>query len=237
MEMAEVKVFRGVQEMRQPATGIIRPPNLSVSDLVAFFTTRNTEEMYFEGFKKRFFPIQKHTNRVHILDDPDDSVVADAVITHKNGILIGIRVADCVPILLYDRKRRIIGAVHAGWRGTAKGIIGNSISLMCERFGSVPDEIMIAMGPSIRGCCYEVGFEIVRSIKEITGGDDYYRVADRAFYLDLPRANIVQAISAGVSEENIWCSEECTCCNPDRFYSYRCSGGGAGRQGGFIGMW
>jgi hypothetical protein len=229
--------------MRLAVTDIITPPNLSFPEIYAFFTTRDTDDRIFKRFPLIFLPVQKHTDRIHILDNVNDdavvadAVVADAVITQKKNVLIGIQVADCVPILLYDKGRGVIGAVHAGWRGTAKGILRSSINMMCEAFDSSTDEILIAIGPSIRDCCYEVGPEVIKEIECVTGNGEYYKVADNSFYLDLLKANIIQALSTGVSEENIWHSEECTSCNPERFYSYRYSGGKTGRQGGFIGIW
>lgn len=224
--------------MKHTENRVIRPPNLAFSGLDAFFTTKDMDDRFFERYTKLFLPVQRHTDRVYVLDDTeDDNVVADAVITRKRGLLIGVQVADCIPILLYDRKENVIGAVHTGWRGTAKGILRNSINLICEAFGSLAENIIIAMGPSIRGCCYEVGHEVIKAVERVTGGGEYYRSLDGRLYLDLSHANMIQALSTGIAQDNIWQSKECTSCNPDRFYSYRYSGGKTGRQGGFIGMW
>jgi|Deesub1362A_J573_1020465.scaffolds.fasta_scaffold01192_14 hypothetical protein len=224
--------------MSRVITDVIRPPNLYYPDLDAFFTTKDTDERPFGRFKGLFVPIQRHTDIIYILDrDVDDGVVADAVITRVRGVLIGVRVADCVPILLYDRMNGVIGVVHAGWRGTAKGILKRAIQVMCGVFGSSTGEIIIAIGPSIRGCCYEVGRDVIGQVEGATGDGGYYRRGpnDR-FYLDLSKANMIQALSTGISSENIWVSDECTSCNPERFFSYRRSCGSNGRQGGYIGM-
>jgi len=126
--------------------------------------------------------------------------------------------------------------VHAGWRGTAAQILKKTIRIMVEHFRSSPDNIIIAVGPSIKGCCYEVGSDVNEAICTSTGAGEYSSRKDSKFFIDLASANMLQALSLGVRENNIWVSEECTFCNPDRFHSYRYHGNNAGRQGGFIGM-
>jgi len=183
-----------------------------------------------------YMPVQKHTDKVLVLDSDLSPKIADAVITNNRGILIGIQVADCVPVLLYDAKRNVIGVVHAGWRGTAASILKKSIEAMHERFASSPDDIKIAIGPSIRWCCYHVGYDVLESVEKATGIGEYHINRGGAYCLDLASANKYQAIPAGVPKENIWVSDECTYCHPDKFYSYRFAKGTTGRQGGFIGM-
>ena len=148
-----------------------------------------------------------------------------------------MQVADSVTLLLYDRLQGIIAAVHAGWRGTAQEILKGTIRAMQERFDSSIDKILIAIGPSIRQCCYEVGDEVETSVRNVTGEGDYYINKSNKRFIDLSSANKIQALSVGIPEENIWQSEECTFCNPDKFHSYRYTKKSAGRQGGFIGMW
>jgi len=186
--------------------------------------------------QKIYLPIQKHTDKVLVLDSDLSPTIADAVITGNKGILLGIQVADCVPVLLYDVKRNVIGVVHAGWRGTAASILKKSIEAMRERFASFPDDIKVAIGPSIRWCCYHVGYEVLESVAKATGNGEYYINRGEAYCLDLAAANKYQAVSAGISEKNIWVSEECTYCHPDKYYSYRFAKGTTGRQGGFIGI-
>jgi hypothetical protein len=142
-----------------------------------------------------------------------------------------------VPILLYDKKKYVIGAVHAGWKGTAGQILKNTIKTMQDRFNSSTEDILIAMGPSIRQCCYEVGEDVKTAIQDVTGDGQYYRRHGDKFFIDLSLVNKIQALSIGILPQNIWYSEECTCCRPERFYSYRYSKGTRGRQIGLIGMW
>lgn len=222
----------------------IEPPNIISSTVTAFFTTRSSGDSpvmiagkaYFSE-ERLFLPVQKHTDRIHILRSGMEPVTADAVITDRRGVLIGVKVADCVPVLLLDRRRLVAGAVHAGWRGTAAGILKKTVEKMGEHFSSSPKDIHVAIGPSIRGCCYEVGDDVAAAVKDGTGEGPYHVLRGGIRYIDLSSANMVQAVSSGIPGENIWKAMECTSCNPDRFYSYRRAGGATGRQGGFIGMW
>lgn len=222
----------------------IEPQNLISCTLTAFFTTRSAgdnvgviAERYNFSKDNIYLPIQRHTDNIHILDSVTEPIIADAVITGKKGILIGVQVADCVPLLLYDKEKSVIAAVHAGWRGTAREILKGTIRTMKERFDSSPDKILVAIGPSIRKCCYEVGDEVETFVRKATGEGDYYIKKGNKRFIDLSSANKIQALSMGIPEDNIWQSEECTFCNPEKFHSYRYTKRSAGRQGGFIGMW
>lgn len=184
-----------------------------------------------------YFPLQRHTDKVLVVKSDLEPKIADAVVTEREGILIGVQVADCVPILLFDRRRLIIGAVHAGWRGTAAQILKKTLKSMVERFGSSPEDIAVALGPSIRWSCYHVDHGVKNAIYKATGYGKYYiEEGDGGYCVDLSSANVLQALSMGVPEENIWSSHECTYCSPDEYYSYRYGKDRTGRQGGFIGI-
>ncbi|MEW6417747.1 MAG: peptidoglycan editing factor PgeF [Nitrospirota bacterium] len=184
-----------------------------------------------------FFPLQRHTDKVLVVESDIEPKIADGVVTEREGILIGVQVADCVPIILFDRKKLIIGAVHAGWRGTAAQIIKKTIRSMVECFGSLPDDIAVALGPSIRWDCYHVNHEVKDAICKATGYGNYYiEKSEGGYCVDLSSANMFQVLSLGVPEENIWSSHECTYCSPEEFYSYRYSKNLNGAQGGFIGI-
>jgi YfiH family protein len=227
---------------------LIKPANMISAGTSAFFTTRNFADnndtmsgLIAEKFNisrdNIYLPLQKHTSNIHVLGSDREPVVADAVITDRRDTYIGVIVADCVPVLLCEGKDGVIGAVHAGWRGTAQQILKNTISLMSRRFHILPENILVAIGPSIRGCSYDVGKGVQSEVLRATGKGDYYRKIGEKYYLDLSSANKMQALSMGVREHNIWQSEDCTFCNPHKYYSYRYSGKSTGRQGGFIGMW
>ena len=183
-----------------------------------------------------YLPLQKHTDTVWLLNSDRTPVTADAVITRDKGILLGVQVADCLPVLLHDKKKAVVGVVHAGWRGTSLQIVRKSILLILEQFDSDPHDINVAFGPSIRGACYPVGTEVKDAVVRATGPGDYVIPRDDMFCVDLSSANILQALSAGIPLKNIWRSEECTYCNPDDFHSFRYHKDHAGRQGGFIGI-
>ncbi len=183
-----------------------------------------------------YLPIQKHTAKVVVIGPSPEPLIADAVITKQKGHLIGVQVADCVPILLCDPEKQVVGAVHAGWRGTAEAILQKTIHTFCDKFFSNPAHILVAIGPSIRQCCYEVDGEVIRAVSHATGNGAYFRTKGDKFCLDLASANLLQALTMGVPEDNIWISDDCTFCNPEKFFSYRFSKGLAGRQAGFIGL-
>jgi YfiH family protein len=219
--------------------GKIVPDIFSELPVSAFFTTRvfdaearllkeqlSTDELY--------LPIQKHTGEVVIIEHDLTPVIADSVLTRRKRLAIGVQTADCVPILLYDPVRQIAGAVHAGWRGSAAGIIRNTIETMREHFFSASANIILAIGPSIKGSCYRVGEDVAGAITKATCIGDYVFTTEGRFYVDLPAANRLQALSEGILPEHIWMSDECTHCLPEKYYSYRYSNETAGRQYAYI---
>ncbi len=219
--------------------GIITPDIFKGHAVSGFFTSKSFHADFNE-IKARlnadavFVPIQKHTDKVLVVESDLEPKIADAVVTDRKGLIIGVQVADCVPILLFDTKRLVIGAVHAGWRGTAEGILKNTIAAFRERFCSLPENILIAIGPSIKSCCYVVGHEVIEGVTKATGKGDYVVTRGEKIYIDLPSANMLQAISEGVTPQNISISSDCTHCLPEKYYSYRFAKGTTGRQYGFI---
>jgi len=219
-------------------------PQIAHHAIKAFFTlktvgteTKTISEMVSIEEDRIILPIQKHTDTVQIIEDTMQAEIADAVVTAKKNVLIGVQTADCVPILLFDKEKQVIGAVHAGWRGTAKGIVKKTLGVMHEKFRSSYEDIFAALGPSIRWNCYSVGPEVKEAVSRATGRGTYYRKNKGGTYsLDLSSANVTQMISLGIPERNIWISGECTFCNPERYYSYRYSKSYEGNQGGFIGI-
>jgi hypothetical protein len=218
-------------------------PNIFERGITAFFTQKSfgADIEKISGVmsisrEAVYLPVQKHTDAVFILESETDRAIADAVVTGKKGVLIGVQVADCVPILLCDRRKKIVSAVHAGWRGTAAKILMKTIGAMAKNFGSCAEDIVMACGPSIRGCCYQVGDEVVAAVCSTTGKGEYHVRRDGASFVDLSAANRCQAISAGVPVDNIWISDDCTFCNPGTYHSFRYHQNHAGRQAGFIGI-
>lgn len=215
---------------------LIYPENQIFPDLLSFFTEKDFD---LKGFCKRYehyMPIQRHTDKVILLKNSIKPQVGDAVVTNNKGLLIGVQVADCVPILIYEPIKRVIAAVHAGWRNTAKGILKKTIIKMIESFNCNVSDVLIAIGPSIRGCCYEVGREVIEALQVETPSNDYIICFNRREHVDLAVANKIQALSIGIKDENTWICPDCTFCNHTRYASYRYHGKEASRQYGIIVM-
>lgn len=222
---------------------VIIPPIFHSHHVNAFFTTKAVQcavsvlaELLAVPSGDIYMPIQKHTDKVMVLDYDREPKIADAVVTNNRGIFIGVQAADCVPVLLFDKKRRVAGAVHAGWRGTAASIVKKTIEMMSQRFFTSPADIIMAIGPSIRWCCYEVGYDVIEAVTRASGEGDYSMTKGGKYCLDLASANRQQAVSSGVPPEQIWLSDECTFCLPEKYYSYRFVNGTTGRQCGVIGI-
>lgn len=164
---------------------------------------------------------------------------ADAAATDDPTIAIGIRVADCAPILLGDRRRGVVAAAHAGWRGTVRRVASAAVKSLQERFGSRPEDLVAAIGPCLGVCCGEVGPEVVDAFNAAGHAPEAVRrwfTAGRGdrFQLDLPLANRDQLESAGVPSPQIHVSGMCTKSFPDVFHSYRVQKERAGRMVGII---
>ena len=152
----------------------------------------------------------------------------DAIISSEPGVAVGIRTADCVPILLVDVNHHVVAAVHAGWRGTAANIVGGTVAEMRSR-GVRPENLRGAIGPSIGSCCYEVGPEVTQALSRWQPELVEAKVPTK---VNLPAVNAIQLREAGVSD--IWISGECTYCNPERFFSFRREREQAGRMLSFV---
>jgi len=176
-------------------------------------------------------------------------ISADAIITNQCGIAIGILTADCVPILLLEPVKKVIGVVHAGWRGTVKAIVQKTIDTMVKQFGSDKKTILAAIGPSIGQCCYKVDEVVAKKFggnefiiplypplkKGDTKGDlSKGSRGDSCWRLDLKKANLSQMASSGILEKNISVENLCTSCRNDLFFSYRADNKKTGRQLNFI---
>lgn len=136
---------------------------------------------------------------------------ADALVTAREGVLLAITVADCVPVFLADPERRVLGLAHAGWRGIAAGVVEATLGQMAD-LGSVPRELHAHLGPAICGDCYEVGPEVPAALGGWPAGTSH---------VDL-RTQILRGLSAaGVPEGRLSTSDACTRCRSDAFYSYR----------------
>ena len=186
---------------------------------------------------KIFTVSQVHSDRIVVLDSADAGVEeiktqeADGIITDLKVMAIGILTADCVSVLLFDRKKKVVAAVHAGWKGTASKISAKAVEIMVERFGSRPQDITAAIGPAIGPCCYEVGEEVVSAFSYQEG---IAVQQGSKWYVDLPKANMLQLQDAGVTDIDL--ADICTSCRTDLFFSHRKEMGKTGRQLSFISL-
>jgi YfiH family protein len=140
---------------------------------------------------------------------------ADALVTADPDRWIGIRTADCVPLLIADREGRAVAAVHAGWRGTVANIAGETVGRLGDLYGCRPEELVAAVGPCIAKCCFEVGPEVAARFEPLfEPGMDLNRI-------DLVEANRRQLIAAGLSPGAIDTTRLCTACDEREFHSYR----------------
>jgi YfiH family protein len=203
---------------------------------------------------------QIHSDVIHLFDAaPADPCRGDASATNRPGLLLGVQTADCVPILLVDPKKRAVAAVHAGWRGTLQRIVTKAIGKMQMQFGTRPADLLAAIGPSIGGCCYEVGTEVAIQFQsqfvdapewfdEFRTGDEPnpiqwlnmmppgHQPPPKNVLLDLRKANRAQLLGAGLRAPNIFVNDLCTACRRDLLFSYRKEGTQSGRLLSVIGI-
>ena len=187
---------------------------------------------------------------------------ADGMMTNEPGILLGIQTADCIPVLIADRKKRAVAAFHAGWRGTLKRIVETGVGRMRLEFGSRPEDLIAAIGPGIGACCYAVGEEVRMEFESqfIYASELFSEVFDSnpikekypllfmtarapghsnigpALHLDLVEANRRQLLDAGLKAGNIFIQGDCTSCLTDRYFSHRADHGFTGRSLSAIGI-
>jgi YfiH family protein len=150
-------------------------------------------------------------------------IEADAAVCGIKGFALAVRTADCLPIFYFDKRSEAVGIAHAGWKGTAEKIAVKTLDAMRKEFGSVPSDIVCALGPAIRSCCYQVGPEFRDRFPSsvVQKGE--------VVHFDLPGENFRQLTEAGVLKENIRDCGKCTCCGVD-YFSYRRDGANAGRM-------
>lgn len=167
--------------------------------------------------KKAFFLAQCHsTDIIEITHENYQEIIfADACYSKMKHISLNVIVADCVPILLYDREKQIIWAMHAGWKGSAWNILGKTLETLKKKYGSEMKDLIVFIWPSICAKCYEVGQEVAQNFQNTL------LQKWEKFFLDLKKENLIQALHCGVPRENIELSEECTFELSEKYFSYR----------------
>ena len=206
---------------------------------------------------------QVHSDVIHVVRSPHPGpLVGDGLITNVPGIVLGILVADCFPVLLVDSKNKAVGAFHCGWRPTAKRMVEKGLGIMRREFGTRAEDVYAAIGPGIQSCCYEVGEELREQFESqfAYAADLFHSVQDsdpvrekypmlfmnqRApghgdlcikLHLDLREANRRQLLVLGVPEKNISALPDCTACNTRKFFSHRAERGKTGRMMAVVGI-
>lgn len=206
---------------------------------------------------------QIHSDIVHAVGRvPAEPLAGDGLITAEPGLLLAVLTADCLPVIVVDPRLRAVGVFHAGWRGTLKRIVEKGVGEMRCRFGSRTRDLVAAIGPGIRGCCYQVGPEVREAFESrFSYGNELFRetkerneihekypllfLTARApghsdlpqkIFVDLAEANRRQLVNAGVRAKNISDLRRCTACHLDLFFSHRAEKGVTGRMFAVVGM-
>jgi purine-nucleoside/S-methyl-5'-thioadenosine phosphorylase / adenosine deaminase len=176
-------------------------------------------------------PGQIHGNNIQVVDAPGEYPDRDALITASREVYLCVTVADCVPILLYEPVARVIGAVHAGWRGTARNILASTIARMESEFGAHGRDLLAYCGPAAGVCCYVVGEEVAARFDR-----QFVSRNGDGTVVDLKSANRHQLLEAGVRQENIEISSACTITDSANFHSHRRDRERSGRMMAVIGL-
>jgi YfiH family protein len=206
---------------------------------------------------------QIHSDLIRSIDSPlEQGVRGDGLLTRKSGLLLGVVAADCLPVLLVDVRKRVVGAVHAGWRGTVRRIAEKAVGRMRMLYGSLPEDLRAAIGPGIHACCYQIGEDVAAEFEnqfvyaeallrthraEQSALEKKYPLLldrwrgprpqeRRTIHLDLVEANLRQLQEAGLARERIWQDTRCTSCHPELFFSHRRDAARAGRMLGVVGI-
>ena len=203
------------------------------------------EAMGIEG-KPLCFTKQVHETDVRVVTsadarEPFDPFVyeADGIVSNEAGLSLICFSADCVPVLLCDPIAHVAGAIHCGWRSTVADILGVAVGKMRE-LGANPADIRAAIGPGIELCCFETGPEVVEGVKKLLGAaavsdGTYFGVPGTGkFMVDLKEIDRRRLLQLGLADENISVSDECTCCNSDKYWSHRKTGAERGTQAALI---
>ena len=185
---------------------------------------------------------QTHTDKVFRVGKAEmgrglfapDMPECDGLITNEPGVGLVVFTADCTPILLHDPVTGAVGAVHAGWRGTAAAIGAKAVEAMVREFGCRAENIRAAIGPNIAQCCFETDWDVPQAMLDRYGEAvrPFIRTGGQKYYVNLKEVNALSLRQVGVASIQI--SELCTACQPDRFWSHRKVGAARGSQGAII---
>jgi YfiH family protein len=253
---------RHVEENRRRFLARLRAEHFTLATLSQVHSTQLNQVWREISGTLAYIPVGAPASQRSLRDAP----IGDALLTDQAGILLSVRTADCLPILLVDPVRRALGAVHAGWRGGLQRIVEKTVGVMRATFGSKPRQILAAVGPGIRACCYEVGEDVVAAYSgRFTNSEQFFRelaadghsrtLTERypalflarhppghapgpspAACLDLAAVVETQLREAGLLARNVAVCDYCTSCRTDLFFSHRREGARTGRMMAVVGI-
>ncbi len=176
------------------------------------------------GVQSAVCRVQRESAKISIQDLPSEPFrfdEGDAMVSDLPGVSMGIRTADCLPLLVADRIRGTAAAVHCGWRSLALGLAGKVVRVMSGLMGSSEEDLLAAIGPSIGPCCYEVGEEVREAFPADQREEGLFEQRGQSLYLDLASGVKAQLLGEGMAPETVDEIAACTSCNPDLFWSWR----------------
>lgn len=193
------------------------------------------------------FSDQTHTTNIRVVTEEDrgkgftkprDYHDIDGLVTNVKGLVLSTFYADCVPLYFVDVKNKAIGLSHSGWKGTVGEIGRKTIEIMAKEYGSKPEDILVAIAPSICRECYEVSEDVAVEFQKIFPEEEHDKIMDNKgqgkYQLDLWECNKRILLRAGIREENLSVTNICTCCNSELLFSHRASHGKRGNLGAFL---
>jgi len=194
---------------------------------------------------------QTHTTNIRLVTKedggkgiviPKDYTDIDGLITNEPGIVLVTFYADCVPLYFVDIKNQAVGLAHSGWKGTVHRMGKEMVHTMGKAFGTRPEDLLVAIGPSICQACYEVSRDVAEQFmmefpeKDVQNEILYETIPGEKYQLNLQRANAIILEECGIPKEQISVTDICTCCNPEYLFSHRASQGKRGNLAAFLGL-
>jgi len=229
-------------------TELILPPVFENLPLIGAFSKKLPYSFNFELLNslnsfRFFFPKQLHSTKIIELKETVSydlflcffKIEGDAIFTTQKHIFIGVRTADCVPVLVTNKSADFVGVVHGGWRGSVNKLLFKFLQKIIG-FGYKPEDILIAIGPHVKVCCYEVGEDVIEVLrKNFKKAENFLIFKNKKIFLDLEKLNYYQALKCSIPPDNIWVSKDCTCCLNNYYWSHRFHKEKRGFQISFIG--
>ena len=161
-------------------------------------------------------------------------IKADGLITNTPGAAVASKVADCIANIIVDPKKKVVAAVHSGWRGVVKKIVLDTVSKMKKKYKCKPADLIVSMSPAIGVCCFEIGQDLYRKLKKQKVFSNTFKKKNGKIFMDIKKANKNLFLKEGVKSRNIYINDLCTSTRKDLFHSYRRQGKKAGRMLGII---